>query len=66
MCIDRVLLEVVWKRAKEELVEDTALLDIEIVLDSSVTPVGQILGVIVQRVKAITSYKHYSIGQNCP
>ena len=39
VCINAVLPEMVWKSTKEELVENTALLDIEVVRDFIITPV---------------------------
>ena len=37
----------VWECSKKELVEDTALFNVEVVLDLAVSPIRQVLWVIV-------------------
>lgn len=47
MRIDTVLLEMVGEGTKEELVENAALLDIEVVSDFLITPGSEVFRVVV-------------------
>lgn len=65
MSVDRVGLEVIGQCSEEEFVEDTSLIDGKIVLDFRITPVRELLGVIVDRVVPVTSDEGHGIGQHC-
>jgi hypothetical protein len=47
MGVDAVRLKMVRKCSKAQFIEDTTLVDAEIVLNFVVAPVGEVLGVIV-------------------
>jgi hypothetical protein len=47
MGVDAVRLKMVRKCSKAQFVEDTTLVDAEIVLNFTVAPVGEVLGIIV-------------------
>ncbi len=47
MSVYGVRLEVVWESSEEELVERTSLFDIEVILDLRISPVREVLRMIV-------------------
>ena len=47
MSVDAVRLEMVWECSKAQLVKDTSLIDAQIVLDFTIAPVCQVLGIVV-------------------
>jgi len=57
--IDRVGLEVVRERSKEQLVEDTSLLNVQIVLNLAVTPVREVLWMVIN----LTTVNHQDRGR---
>lgn len=61
MGINGVSLEMVWKRSKKELIEDTALVDVEIILDLFVTPGGQVAWMVVGGVETVASRQTHSV-----
>lgn len=62
--VDRVRLEVVRECADEELVEDAAVVDLEVVLHFVIAPVRQVARTVVGRVVAIAADKTHGIRQN--
>jgi len=47
MSVDAVRLEMVRECSKAQLVKDTSLIDAQIVLDFTIAPVRQVLGIVV-------------------
>jgi hypothetical protein len=47
MSVDAVRLEMVRECSKAQLVKDTSLIDAQIVLDFTIAPVCQVLGIVV-------------------
>lgn len=64
MRVDRVVLEVTREGADEELVEHTAVVHIQVVLDIVVTPVGQVTRAVVDRVMPVAPDETHGIGQH--
>lgn len=60
----RVVLEVVWECADEELVEDTTLIHVEIVCDFVETPRCEHSRVVVGCIEAVTTGQADGIRQN--
>jgi hypothetical protein len=64
MDIDRVGLEPGWKCSQKEFVEDATLVDVQVVLDLVVAPVGEISRMVVRRVETITSDQANRVGEH--
>ncbi|KAI6768632.1 hypothetical protein HG531_010821 [Fusarium graminearum] len=62
--VDRVTLEVLRECTQEELIEDAAMVDVEVVVNLLVTPVGQVAGMVVNSVVPVTTNKSHSIRED--
>lgn len=65
MGVDGVRLEVVGQCPEKELVEDTSLIDGQVVLNFGVAPVGELFGVIIDGVMSVPTDKSYGVGEYC-
>ena len=66
MGVDGVVLEMIGKGSQEQLVEDASLLNVEVVLDTLISPVGQGLGMVVDCIESVASDQDDGIGKDCP
>lgn len=64
VCVNGIRLEPVGERASGQLIEHTALVDIEVIADLVVTPVGQVTSIVINLFMSISN--RFTKSQNLP
>jgi len=60
--VNAILLEVIWQGPKKEFVEDTTLVDDQIMLHLLKSLAGQILWTVIEVVESVTSNQRNGVG----